>query len=164
MLPLAENQIRSSFINASVRERNNLNLPENFESLDWDSLDFLGWRDRKYPGVGYAIAWVDDSPVGVLFRHAEGRMRSRAQCAWCADVTLPNEVVYFTAKRSGRAGRNGNTVATLMCTNFQCSANVRRPAPPAYIGFDVEAARQERMAGLKAHVQSFMRNMVNGVD
>lgn len=164
MLALTEQQIRNSFLNASQRERNNLNLPENFESLMWEELDFLGWRDRKFPGIGYVIAWVEGAPRGILFRHVEGRIRSRAQCAWCEDVTLPNDVVYFTAKRPGAAGRNGNTIATLMCANFECSTNVRRPAPPAYLGFDVEAARAERMAGLQGHIRKFMQNMLNGND
>lgn len=159
---MTEQQIRSSFLNASQRERNNLNLPENFESLNWENHDFIGWRDRKYPAVGYVIAWVDGEAAGILFRRAEGRIRSRAQCSWCQDVTLPNDVVYFNAKRPGAAGRNGNTVATLMCANFECSANVRRPAPPAYAGFDVEAARAERIDGLQEHVQNFMHNMLAG--
>ncbi|AIY00077.1 hypothetical protein ART_0478 [Arthrobacter sp. PAMC 25486] len=164
LLPLTEKQIRSSFLNASQRERSNLNLPENFDSLDWENLDFMGWRDRKYPALGYVIGWVDGAPAGILFRHVEGRIRSRAQCSWCEDVTLPNEVVYFNAKRPGPAGRNGNTITTLMCTSFECSTNVRRPAPPAYVGFDVEAARQGRMHGLQQQVQNFMHNMLAGAE
>ena len=164
MLALTETQIRASSMNASQRERNNLNLPENFESLKWDGQDFIGWRDRKYPALGYVIAWVDGTPRGILFRHVEGRIRSRAQCAWCEDVTLPNDVVYFTAKRPGAAGRNGNTLATLMCANFECSTNVRRPAPPAYLGFDVEAAKAERMAALQVHIEKFMHTMAPGLD
>lgn len=106
-----------------------------------DDLDFLGWRDHKFTEIGYFIGWHDGVPLGIPFRHVEGRIRSRAQCVWCEDVTLPNDVVYFTTKRSGPAGRNGSTMATLMCANFECSTIVRRPAPPAYLGFDVEAAR-----------------------
>lgn len=164
MLPLSEKQIRSSFLNASQRERNTLNLPENFDSLEWEHLDFIGWRDRKYSAQGYVVTWIDGVPRGILFRHVEGVIRSRAQCAWCEDVTLPNDVVYFTAKRPGAAGRNGNTVATLLCANFECCTNVRRPGPPAYVGFDVEAARQERMAGLVHQVQVFMGNLLDGAD
>lgn len=164
MLPFTEEQIRTSLINASLRERKNLNLPESFSSLDWKNLDFLGWRDRKYPRLGYLIAWVDGNPTGLILRHIEGRLSSRAQCAWCEDVTLPNDVVFFNAKRGGSAGRNGDTVATLMCAKFECSANVRRPAPPAYVGFDVQAARQERIVMLQSNTQAFLRNMAAGVD
>nr|WP_269936555.1 FBP domain-containing protein [Arthrobacter sp. HY1533] len=164
MLPMTEKQIRSSFLNASQRERNNLNLPENFEALNWEDLDFVGWRDRKYQTLGYVIAWVDGATRGILFREVEGKTRSRAQCSWCNDVTLPNDVAYFTAKRSGASGRNGNTVATLMCSRFECPANVRRHEPPAYVGFDATAARAERMAGLQAQVRTFMDKMMLGSD
>lgn len=164
MHSLTEKQIRASFLNASQRERNNLFLPENFDSLDWENLDFLGWRDRKYQMLGYVVTWVDGTPRGILFREVEGRIRSRPQCAWCNDVTLPNDVVYFNAKRPGAAGRNGNTVTTLMCSRFECPANVRRHEPPAYVGFDAGAARAERMAGLQAQVRTFMDKMMLGAD
>jgi hypothetical protein len=159
MLSLDEKTIRSSFINASQRERSNLHLPENFTTLDWEGLDFLGWRDRKYPELGYAAGWIDGRPVGVLLRKVEGKTRTRPQCAWCEDVYLPNDVVFFNARRAGAAGRNGNTVATLVCANFECSANVRRLPPVAYVGFDVEAARRERIAGLRANIETFLRKV-----
>ncbi|MGO7983979.1 FBP domain-containing protein, partial [Rhizobium johnstonii] len=62
------------------------------------------------------------------------------------DVHLPNDVLFYTAKRAGQAGRNGDTIGTLACADFECSANVRKRPPVAYIGFDVEAARQQRMS------------------
>lgn len=164
MLPLSEQEIRSSFLNTSQRERKSLNLPEDFATLDWENLDFLGWRERKFENLGYVVTWLDGTPRGVLFKRVEGRTRSRAQCAWCEDVTLPNDVVYFTARRPGASGRNGSTVATLLCANFECCTNVRRPAPPAYLGFDVEAARAQRMQRLAGQLDGFMRTMLAFVD
>ena len=55
MQPLTEKTIRSSFINASRQEAKKLTLPENFDSLDWDSLDYLGWRDPKMMQRGYLL-------------------------------------------------------------------------------------------------------------
>ena len=52
MLALTEKEIRASFINASVRERTSATLPVGFADLEWDRLDFLGWRDPKLPQVG----------------------------------------------------------------------------------------------------------------
>jgi len=60
---------------------------------------------------------------------------SRAQCAWCADVELPNEVVLFNTKRTGDAGRKGDTVGTLVCANFECNVNARKRPRSAYLGF-----------------------------
>lgn len=162
MHSLTEKDIRTSFVNASQRERSSLTLPAGFDSLDWDARDFLGWRDPKLPVVGYAIGLVDDAPVGVLLRQADGRIRTRPQCSWCEDVTLPNDVVLFSAKRGGAAGRNGDTVGVLACAGFECSANARRRPPVAYVGFDVEAARQQRVRALQEHVEAFLRAVRDG--
>jgi treble-clef zinc-finger protein len=161
MDPISETAIRASFVNASQRERSTLSLPRLNEAV-WDRLDYLGWRDTKIPSLGYVIANLDQKPVGVLLRQAEGRARNRAQCSWCEDVQLPNDVALFSARRSGAAGRNGNTVGTLVCANFECSANVRKRPPVAYIGFDVEAARLHRIDALRDHVSAFVRDIRDG--
>jgi hypothetical protein len=162
MQPISESAIRASFVNASQRERNGLTAPPGLDSLDWDRIDYLGWRDTKIPSLGYVVANLENGPVGILLRQAEGRARNRAQCSWCEDVQLPNDVVLFSARRSGPAGRNGNTVGTLVCAEFECSANVRRRPPMAYIGFDVEAARDRRIEALREHVRAFVRDIRDG--
>jgi hypothetical protein len=162
MLPLSEDALRSSFINTSLRERKAIALPDGFPDLNWDEIDYLGWRDRKLPDIGYVVAEVDGAPVGILMREATRNLRTRPQCAWCEDVHLPNDVVFYSVKRAGQAGRNGNTVGTLVCAGFECSANVRKRPPVAYIGFDVEAARLQRIDALRENVQSFVRDVREG--
>lgn len=163
MRPLTDALIRASFLNASLSERKNITLPPDFATVDWERRDFIGWRDPKLPLVGYVVAFVDDEPVGLLLRQAESKPRSRTQCAWCADVTLPNDVVLFSAKRAGDAGRKGDTVGTLVCARFECSANVRKRPPVAYLGFDVVAARQRRIQMLQENVVAFARGIRDGI-
>jgi hypothetical protein len=156
MLPLTPAAIRASFVNASRKEVGALTLPTDFDTLDWESLDYLGWRDPKIAKRAYAVVPLPDgSVIGVLLRQADASPRSRAQCAWCNDVTLPNDVVFYNARRSGSAGRNGNSVGTLVCQDFECSQNVRRTPPLAYEGFDVEAARLRRIDDLRMRVAAF---------
>lgn len=162
MLPLTASDIRSSWLNTTLSERKAVVLPDLAE-IDWQSIDFLGWRDRTFPLVGYVVAFVDDSPAGVLLRQGENKPIARAQCSWCADVTLPNEVVFFSAKRAGDAGRRGDTVGTLACSTFECSVNARRRPPSAYLGFDVAAARERRMEMLRENVTGFLRGIRDGV-
>jgi hypothetical protein len=161
MQPITEQAIRASFINASQRERKELSIPP-LDTLDWNKLDFLGWRDSKFALLGYAIVELDGAPTGILLRQADGRPRSRPQCSWCEDVTLPNDVAFFSAKRTGPAGRKGDTVGTLVCSNFECCYNVRKAPPVAYLGFDVEAARQARILALGEHVRAFIRDLRDG--
>ncbi|MCK6065043.1 MULTISPECIES: FBP domain-containing protein [Microbacterium] len=162
MLPVSDAHIRASFLNASRSERKNLSLPAGFDTLEWDKLDYLGWRDPRLPLLGYVLVELDGELAGVLLRQAEARPRSRAQCAWCADVQLPNDVVFFSARRSGDAGRRGDTVGTLVCEHFECSRNVRKLPPVAYLGFDVEAARQRRIEALRENVGGFVRSIRDG--
>lgn len=162
MLSLIEQQLRSSFVNASRKEVSDLTLPADFQTIDWNALDYLGWRDRKQPKRAYAVVILDDAPVGLLLRQAEASALSRPQCSWCQDVNLTNDVSFFSAKRAGQAGKNGDTVGTLVCTDFGCSANVRKRPPLAYVGFDVEAARQERMASLRERAASFAVSVLHG--
>jgi hypothetical protein len=155
VLPLTEREIRESFVNASRKEVSDLTLPPSFDEIVWDDLDYLGWRDPKMARRSYIVVPVDGVPVGVVLRQAEASPRRRAQCTWCQDVTLPNDVVLYTAKRAGASGRNGNTVGTLICDEFQCSKNARRTLPPAYLGFDVDAAREERIVTLRVRAERF---------
>src|SRR4051794_2073682 len=132
MLPISEQQLLGAFVNASRKETSLITLPDGFDALAWESLDFLGWRDQKLPRRAYAvIPTLDDELVGILFQQAEAAPRARAQCSWCQDVQLPNEVVFLSAKRAGPAGRKGDTIGTLVCERFQCSKNVRRLPPLA---------------------------------
>jgi hypothetical protein len=159
MLPLNDPTIRASFVNATRKELSDLALPD-FASLDWDRLDYLGWRDPKFAKRAYIVVPVDDAVIGVVLRQADADPRRRAQCSWCQDITLPNDVVIYGARRAGHGGRNGNTVGTLVCENFQCSANVRKLPPVAYLGYDVEAAREERKLGLRFRAAAFVAGVM----
>jgi hypothetical protein len=161
MHALTESDLRSSLLNTTLSERKSISYPD-LDTTDWEGIDYLGWRDRKLALVGYVVAIVDGTPAGVLLRQADSKPRSRAQCSWCADVHLPNDVVLFSAKRAGDAGRRGDTVGILACAAFECSTNVRRPQPPAYLGFDVEAARQRRIDQLRENITAFVRGVRDG--
>jgi hypothetical protein len=146
MLPLTESAIRSSLVNASQREVRDIRLPEGSRTSRWDRLDFLGWRDEL---------------IGVLLQQAGTAPRSRAQCTWCQDVRLPAPVVFYGARRAGAAGRNGNTVGTLVCADFECSANVRKPRPIPYLGFDPAAATARLIDDLGARVAAFAADVAS---
>jgi len=163
IFPVTEKALRASLVNASRKEASDLTLPADFDDLDWDALDLLGWRDPKLSRRAYAIVQtLDDDLVGILFKQAEASPRSRAVCTWCQDVRLPNDVVFYSAKRPGAAGRNGDTVGTLVCQDFQCSQNVRRNPPLAYEGYDLEAARRQRIDNLRLRAASFADGLVSG--
>jgi hypothetical protein len=158
MQPISADALRASFINTSVRERKATPLPD-LASARWNDLDFLGWRDPKQPLLGYVVAEVEGEPVGFVLRQAEKLPAGKVQCSWCDDVQLPHPVVFFGARRTGDAGRRGDTIGTLVCAGFECSANVRKLPTLAYLGFDREAERLRRIDVLRQHVANFVANL-----
>jgi len=159
MLPLTDKTIRTSFVNASKKEISDLALPVGFSDLNWETLDYLGWRDPKFTRRAYVIVPVAGGHIGIMLTSAEATPTKRAQCSWCQDVSLPNDVLFYSARRAGAAGRRGDSVGTLICADFECSANVRRDPRVAYLGFDVEAARQSRMRALVEHATGFAEDL-----
>ena len=161
MDPLTEKQIRSSFVNASKREAADATLPD-LDAVAWDRLDYLGWRDRRAPLSAYVVVpGPDDELTGVLLRASEkGGRRKKAVCQWCADVVATDDVTLYVARRAGASGKNGNTIGTLICTDFVCSQNVRRPPTRAEVGDDAEAMREivveRRIAELRERSARFV--------
>jgi hypothetical protein len=164
MHPVTEAQIRASFINASRREAAQAALPV-LDTLDWDRLDYLGWRDRKAPLSAYVVLEIGDEPVGVLLRAGDaGRVRRAAVCAWCEDIVVTDDVSFYVARRGGAPGRRGDTIGTLICTQFGCSRNVRRRPTRTEIGTDQANAPEQivrrRIAGLRERSTRFVEEVL----
>ena len=164
MHSLTEAEIRGSFINASKREVRDAILPD-LSSIDWDTLDLLGWRDSKKDNTGYAVTVLDDTPVGVRFTTApKTGLRRKALCMWCQDVVVEDDVTMYVARRGGAAGRKGDTIGTLICTEFGCSANVRRKPTLTEVGSSDEQDRinliNTRINGLRERSTSFVRQVL----
>lgn len=163
MQKITAQQIRSSFINASRSETAKLTLPREFDTLDWDSLDFLGWRDAKMPLRGYLVVPVPRGLTGIMLRAPEGgAKKSRSVlCELCRDVFSKDDVLLWVAKRAGQSGRNGNAIGTLICADFLCSGNVRVEPPANEINPDPAAVALRQIDGLVARTELFL-NRVQG--
>lgn len=166
MNPLTDQQIRTSLVNASRREAAQATLPD-LAALPWDQLDYLGWRDRKAPLSAYVVLELEGEPTGVLLRASgptPGLPRGKALCSWCHDLASVNAALYV-ARRAGVSGRAGNTLGTLLCEDFSCSRNVRRPPTSTEAGTGVEELGellvQERIAGLRERSVRFVEEIVS---
>jgi hypothetical protein len=158
MQSVTPQQIRSSFVNASRSEAAKLTLPRNFDSLDWDSLEFLGWRDGKMPLRGYLVVPGPKSLTGVMLRAPEGGARKKRSvlCELCRDVFSKDDVLLWVAKRAGQSGRDGNTVGTLICADFLCCGNVRKEPPVNEINPDPAAVVVRQIQGLQDRTAQFL--------
>lgn len=163
MNPLTDKLIRASFVNCSRREAADVTLPVLAEQ-PWERLDYLGWIDRKAPLRSYVVLTVDDTLVGIALRAPEpGGARRHAICAWCEDVYTKNDSSLYVARRSGAAGRRGDTIGTLICTTFDCSRNVRRRPTIIEAGEDPAGVIARRTAGLQERSLRFAREVLREV-
>ena len=155
---ISDREIRSSFINATRSETAKLNLPQYFDSLDWENLDFLGWRDAKMPLRAYLIVPTDRGLTGILLRAPEGGAKKNRSvlCEMCRDVFSKEDVLLWVAKRGVQSGRNGNTVGTLICADFICSANVRKLPPANEINPDPAVVVKRQIEDLRSRIGKFV--------
>ena len=161
MKPITESEIRRSFVNCSQGEARRLGLPKNLEDQPWDDLDFLGWRDPGAPERGYLVAEHDDGGlVGIALRAAPGISRgftARSMCSLCLTTRTSRDVVLMTARRTGEAGRQGNTVGQYLCADLACSFYTRgKRQPAAGADLDETLSVDEKIARSLANLAAFV--------
>jgi hypothetical protein len=161
MRPITESDIRRSFVNCSKGEAKRLGVPKNLDELPWDDLDFLGWRDPGAPERGYLVAERDDGGlVGIALRAAPGTSRgftARGMCSLCLTTRSSHDVVLMTARRTGEAGRQGNTVGQYLCTDLACSLYIRgKRQPAAGADLDETLSVDEKIARSLVNLAAFV--------
>ncbi len=158
MKPLADRDIRRSFVNCSKGEAARLNLPADLADLPWDDLDFLGWRDPGAPDRAYLVADRPDRLVGVALRTGSGGPRgftARGMCSLCLTTRTAGDVGLMTARRTGEAGRLGNSVGQYVCADLACSLCVRGKKPAA-CEVDETLTEQQKIARLLTNLDAFL--------
>ncbi|WP_406357568.1 FBP domain-containing protein [Streptomyces sp. NBC_00658] len=127
MRSLTEQDIRSSFINCSKGEAKRLPTPRDLAERPWDDLDFLGWRDPGAPDRSYLVTERSGDVVGVTLRFPSSQrgFLHRSMCSLCLTTHPGNGVSLMTARKTGAAGREGNSVGIYMCADLACSLYVR---------------------------------------
>lgn len=128
MEPITEREIRACFVNCSKGEALRLGLPADLAEKPWADLDFLGWRDPGAPERGYLVTRRQGSLIGISLRASGGAARgfgARSMCSICLTTRTGGGVALMTARRTGEAGRNGNSVGQYLCSDLQCSLFTR---------------------------------------
>ena len=164
MQPLSEQQIRRSMVNCSRGEAAKMPLPPNLDTLDWESLDYVGWRDAKAPLRAYLVTWRDGEPVGVALRVADasGARKVSAMCSLCRSTRTGGNVGLFTAKRAGESGRLGNSVGTYVCSDLACSRNARLAKSTREVTVDGTLDPEQRSEGVRTRLAKFIDEVLAG--
>ncbi|MEU3414410.1 MULTISPECIES: FBP domain-containing protein [unclassified Streptomyces] len=159
MKPLTEQDIRSCFVNCSKGEAKRLAVPRDLDARPWDALDFLGWRDPGAPDRSYLVTERDGRLVGVALRYpaAQRGFLHRSLCSVCLTTHSGGGVSLMTARKTGAAGREGNSVGLYMCTDLACSLYLRgRKAPESGVRFEESLTVEERIDRARGNLSAFL--------
>ncbi len=166
MRPVSEHDIRTSFVNCSKGEARRLPLPANLPDRPWDDLDFLGWRDQGAPGRAYLIAELGGDLTGVALRVTSGASRgftSRSMCSLCLTTHTSGGVALMTARRTGEAGRQGDSAGLYLCADLDCSLYTRGKKQAAGAApIDESLTPEEKIARTRANLHSFLNKVIAG--
>lgn len=162
MKPISERDIRSSFVNSSKGDATRLSLPDMFDEVPWEDLDFLGWGDPKLAGRSYIVVPQEDRLRAIALRYKAGGPRTAQMCSICLTTHANGGVSLMAAAKAGESGRRGNTVGTYICSDLACSLYARKKKTPA-LGrqfkedFDVDT----RTATVKDNIDAFLARIVS---
>lgn len=162
MEPLTSEQIRATFVNGTKGDAKRMNLPS-LTGVNWDSLDFFGWRDPQSPLQGGMALWRGSEPVSIMLR-ATPRPASNKQgmCSLCHTFHSASDVAFMGAQRAGARGREGNTVAAAMCADLSCSLYARKLKQPARVQPQETVDIDGRIARLQINLATFVAKVVDG--
>ncbi|MFJ9965428.1 FBP domain-containing protein [Streptomyces avermitilis] len=159
MRTLTEQDIRHSFINCSKGEAKRLAIPRDLDERPWGDLDFLGWRDPGALDRSYLVTERADDVVGVTLRFPSSQrgFLHRSMCSLCLTTHPGNGVSLMTARKTGAAGREGNSVGVYMCADLACSLYVRgKKVPESGMRFEESLTVEEQIARMVGNLSAFL--------
>lgn len=164
MKAFSQQQILDAFRGATRSEVKKVSFPLDFDAVDFDRIEFYGWRDRKIPRRAYVAVEHNGELVSLILNRAEAKPSKKAMCTWCRDVEITDQAVLWTVRRTGSNGRRGDTLGTLVCSGFTCSKNARKLPPAYHKGTDLDAIRDEQVAELRRRVAAFVTEVLSTED
>jgi hypothetical protein len=135
-------------------------VPRELPGRPWGDLDFLGWRDQGAPDRAYLVIERDDRLVGISLRTTSGGggiFTARSMCSLCLTTHTSGGVALMTARRTGEAGRQGNTVGQYLCRDLSCSLYLRgKKESVASRDLDESMPLDQKLARLHTNVNAFL--------
>ncbi|MFG2060725.1 FBP domain-containing protein [Micromonospora sp. NPDC048871] len=163
MEALTESEIRAAFVNCSKGEAKRLFVPRDLATRPWADLDYLGWRDPKAEDRAYLVTEQAGRPTALVLRSpsASAGRGSRNMCAIC--LTSPEAgVSLLVAPKAGRAGRDGSSVGTYLCSDLSCSLYLRgRKDGGAGARLPETISLEEKIARTTTNLAGFIAKVMN---
>lgn len=156
MRTLDADEIRASLLNCSRGEAKRAVLPDLTET-PWGDLDYLGWRDPAGSQRAYLVVERDDDLIGLLLRQNSGGGHRSTMCQLCITPHSGTGVVLSVARKTGAAGKKGDSTGLYLCRDLACSLYVRGKRVPS-------AAQLRETLGEDRAIERLQRNLHQFVD
>lgn len=157
MNPLTAAEIRTSFVNCSQGEAKRAVLPD-LDATPWQDLDFLGWTDPSGSARAYLVTERQGVPLGLLLRQSSGVGAARKTlCQICITAHSGSGVALSVARKTGAAGKKGDSTGLYICRDLACSLYVRGKKSTGTV-------RLPETLSLEASVDRLRRNLEQFVD
>ncbi len=104
-----------------------MTLPD-LDATPWDDLDFLGWQDPSGSQRAHLVVERDTGPVGLLLRQSTPAAQATPRSTMCQVCVTPHGaqgVSLSVARKTGPAGRKGDSTGIYLCRDLACSLYVR---------------------------------------
>lgn len=164
MRALTEPEVRAAFINATDDEQRSIEMPHDFVLIDWDFHDFLAWRDPASSKRGGVLVQAGDDVVAVVLHASDAGRASSGMCNICHTMQPGNQVALFSARKTGPAGRRGDSIGTYMCADLSCHENVRLAHPLAPNEVRAEGQVDMRLDGTRRRMERFVARVQEETD
>jgi len=156
MNPLTADAIRKSFVNCSKGDAQRAGLPD-LDQTPWTELDFLGWRDPSGSQRAYLVLERDGVPLGLLLRQSSGFGAARAtMCQLCMTSHSGSAVALTVARKSGAAGKKGDSTGVYVCRDLACSLYVRGRKVPRAASLRETLTPEAMIERLRANLDQFV--------
>ena len=157
MTPLSAEEIRVSFVNCSQGEAKRALLPD-LGTTPWADLDFLGWPDPSGSQRAYLVLEREGRPVGLQLRQSPGLGAARSTlCQLCLTSHSGSAVALSVARKTGPAGKKGDSTGIYVCRDLACSLYVRNKRVSG-------AASLRETLTVEASVERLRRNLDQFLD
>ena len=157
MNPLTAAEIRASFVNCSQGEAKRAVLPD-LDAVPWPDLDFLGWTDPSGSPRAYLVVERHGEPLGLVLRQSSGVGAARkTMCQICITAHSGSGVALSVARKTGAAGKKGDSTGLYICRDLSCSLYVRGKKSTGTV-------RLPETLSLDASVERLRRNLDQFVD
>ncbi|WP_460855519.1 FBP domain-containing protein [Nocardiopsis coralliicola] len=159
MDPIDESGLRRAFVNCTKGEASRLPLPRDLDRRPWADLDFLGWRDLGAPDRAYLVTEHGGRTAGVVLRASATKrgFLHRSACSICLTTHPGAGVALMAARKTGPAGRQGDSVGLYICADLDCSLYARGLKKVGAGGsMDEFATAQEKVDRLRTALGTFL--------